>query len=115
MTEPFQYSIKPFISVDDHHISASIFVSSVSKVMCVVAPENSTASLLLYEEVVSKRFYIHSKRATDVQIAVNYIPKTRQRLFCKLVGLLYDPHHIDYYQSDSFSTSCTVVYKTPHS
>ena len=115
MTEPFQYSIKPFIKIDDQHISASIFVSSVSKVMCVVAPENSTASLLLYEEIAAKRFYIRSKRTTDVQIAVNYIPKGNQRLFCKLVGLLYDPHHIEYYQSDSFSTACTIRCITFHS
>ena len=114
MTEPFQYSIKPFLKIDDQHISASIFVSSVSKVMCTVAPENSTASLLLYEEVASKRFYIHSKRTTHVQIAVNYIPKGNQRLFCKLIGLLYDPHHVDYYQSESFSTSCTIWFYNLH-
>lgn len=106
VTEPFTYSIEPFTKTTDKSISMSVTVSSVSKVTCLVAPENMTAESLLYEETASTRFYVRTKRLTNIEFSVNYVLKSNQRLFCKITGLLYDPPHVEYYQSSPFRVFC---------
>ena len=92
---------------DDSHISLSVFVSSVSKMTCVVGAVDADASELAYAETADTRYYIHSKRNTTLTYRVQYLPFETQRLFCNITGLHYDPSQMEYYISEPFQVHCT--------
>ena len=102
LTDPFQYSLTPFIQTDNSHAMVSVRVSSVSKIACVIAPDDSKPEALEYPESKDTRYYIRTNQESKLIFRVNYLSQEKQRLFCNITGLLYSPAHVEFYKSDSF-------------
>lgn len=109
VTAPFQYSLTPFIQTDDSHVMISVRVSSVSKVICVVAASDSKPDLLEYPESKDTRFFVRTNQESKLNFRVRYLPHEEQRLFCNITGLLYNPAHVELFVSDSFSVDCNFI------
>ena len=106
VTEPFEFQIENVGIQGDYHIHMDVWVSSVSKIACVVNETNSSPQDIHYIENKETRYYIRTKSKTSVAFRINYIPGVEQRLFCKFSGLLYEPYHVEYYQSAPFNITC---------
>ena len=100
------YEISDLHPSSDDHIDLNIQVSSVSKIACVLNSTALSPSQIKYIEGKETRFYIRTQTRTHVSFRVTFTPGIEQRLYCKLSGLLYDPYHVEYYQSEPFNTTC---------
>lgn len=90
----------------DDHINMNVIVSSVSKITCVLNETHISPQDIRYAEGKDTRFYIRTQTPSTVSFKVTYLPGVEQRLFCKLSGLLYQPYHVAYFQSNPFNISC---------
>ena len=109
VTDPFKYSITPFIQTDYLHVTISVRVSSVSKIACVIAASDSKPETLEYLESKDTRYYIRTNQESKLAFRVNYLSKENQRLFCNITGLLYSPAHVEFYKSDPFWVDCILI------
>ena len=87
----------------------SVRVSSVSKIACVIAPDDSKPEALEYPESKDTRYYIRTNQESKLIFRVNYLSQEKQRLFCNITGLLYSPAHVEFYKSDSFLVECKLI------
>ncbi|KAK8817008.1 hypothetical protein WA556_002906, partial [Blastocystis sp. ATCC 50177/Nand II] len=99
LTEPFVYNISGIAPQGDQHISLTALFSSVSKITCALNSSDSDPSQMVFEELADTRFYVRTKQLTQLNFHVEYSRSQEQRLFCKISGLLYEPYHIEYFES----------------
>lgn len=91
----------------------SVRVSSVSKIACVVAASDSKPEDLEYPESKDTRYYVRTNQESKLVFRVNYLFQEKQRLFCNITGLLYNPPHVEFYESDSFVIDCKCTLIVP--
>lgn len=109
VTEPFVYTISDFNRTQDDSISLTMEFSSVSKIVCAANLSTLLPSELDFPESKQTRYYVRSKKQETHDFVIKYIPDVEQRVFCKVVGLLYDPYVVRYYSSDAFFLSCALA------
>lgn len=100
---PFEASVAMIEYGGNNTIAASIYLSSVGKVVCTVAPSDSDPAQLVIPEDQFHGFYAATNSTTRfVFQALSPSVLVSYRLFCRAEGLTYRPVAVLLFQSSSF-------------